>query len=336
MNLHENKELFSDIIDAASRSKSNGGLGILAPFIEKDYWITRSLKLMSQADNLDNAVFKGGTSLTKGYGIGNRFSEDIDIAIAESWKISGNQLKMLIKRTSKAMTDGLTEVVKSSTSKGSRYHKAYYSYPRARVSLFHNYINAGEILVEINSFANPYPFEKRQLTSFIYDFLIEHEGEDIIQEYDLHPFVVNVLDKRRTITEKIVSLFRASLGEKYEENLRAKIRHFYDIHFLWNDHACRSYLVEGDFLKDFYELLEHDRQQFKEPDGWQSRNLSDSPLLVNLSQIWEKLLPIYERELTGLAYAKIPEAECVAQSLENVLSLFKSTFKLSGENCNCS
>lgn len=81
MNLHENKELFSDIIDAASRSKSDGGLGILSLFIEKDYWITRSLQLMSRADSADRTVFKGGTSLTKGYGIGNRFSEDIDIPI---------------------------------------------------------------------------------------------------------------------------------------------------------------------------------------------------------------------------------------------------------------
>ncbi len=48
MNLHGNKDLFSDIIDTASRSKSDGGLGILSLFIEKDYWITRSLQFRTK------------------------------------------------------------------------------------------------------------------------------------------------------------------------------------------------------------------------------------------------------------------------------------------------
>ena len=43
MRLHENKQLFADAINAASRPKNEGGLGIKSIFIEKDYWICRSL-----------------------------------------------------------------------------------------------------------------------------------------------------------------------------------------------------------------------------------------------------------------------------------------------------
>lgn len=64
---------------------------------------------MVKGDPEHKAVFKGGTSLTKAYGIGARFSEDIDIAIAEAWTMSGNQLKNLIRKTSKNMTEGLQE-----------------------------------------------------------------------------------------------------------------------------------------------------------------------------------------------------------------------------------
>lgn len=39
---------------------------------------------MVTGDKESRAIFKGGTSLTKAYGIGARFSEDIDIAIAEA------------------------------------------------------------------------------------------------------------------------------------------------------------------------------------------------------------------------------------------------------------
>ena len=52
----------------------------------------------------------------------DKFSEDIDIAISEAWTLSGNQLKMLIKRTAKSMTEGLQEMdMPGFTSKGSHY-----------------------------------------------------------------------------------------------------------------------------------------------------------------------------------------------------------------------
>lgn len=88
MRLHENPELFSDAVNAAARPLGEGGLGINDIFIEKDYWITRSLQMLSNADCAGKVVFKGGTSLSKAYGIGARFSEDIDMAILDSNSIS--------------------------------------------------------------------------------------------------------------------------------------------------------------------------------------------------------------------------------------------------------
>ena len=70
MRLHENQQLFADAIEAASRPVQDGGRGIKSIFIEKDYWICRSLSLMATGDKDNRAIFKGGTSLTKAYGIG--------------------------------------------------------------------------------------------------------------------------------------------------------------------------------------------------------------------------------------------------------------------------
>jgi len=50
MKIHENKQLFNEAILAASRPKEEGGLGIKNIFIEKDYWICRSLSLMAKND----------------------------------------------------------------------------------------------------------------------------------------------------------------------------------------------------------------------------------------------------------------------------------------------
>ncbi len=55
-----NKKLFTDAVLAAAEQ-----LDIKAVYIEKDYWITRSLKLMAQDSNAERAIFKGGTSLPK-------------------------------------------------------------------------------------------------------------------------------------------------------------------------------------------------------------------------------------------------------------------------------
>jgi len=53
--------------------------GIYAGLIEKDYWIMHVLYGLKKRDF--SFVMKGGTSLSKGYGIIDRFSEDIDIQI---------------------------------------------------------------------------------------------------------------------------------------------------------------------------------------------------------------------------------------------------------------
>jgi len=49
-------------------------------FVEKDYYVTEILRVVS--DRLgDRAMFKGGTSLSKGWGLISRFSEDIDLFV---------------------------------------------------------------------------------------------------------------------------------------------------------------------------------------------------------------------------------------------------------------
>ncbi|KKL53783.1 hypothetical protein LCGC14_2271970, partial [marine sediment metagenome] len=47
----------------------------------KDWWATMVLKSLFELDISDQIVFKGGTSLSKGWNLIQRFSEDIDIAI---------------------------------------------------------------------------------------------------------------------------------------------------------------------------------------------------------------------------------------------------------------
>lgn len=322
MRLHENKQLFAQAITAAGQPVESGGLGIKPLFIEKDYWICRSLKLMAQGNHENRAIFKGGTSLSKAYGIGARFSEDIDVAISEAWTLSGNQLKNLIRRTAHNMTAGLAEtVIPGLTSKGSHYHKAFYAYPRVVDSRIPGAIKAGQILVEINSFANPYPFELCELRSFLTDFLLLTHNESLIDEYDMQPFTVAVLDKRRTLTEKLVSLFRYSLATDYIPQLRNKIRHFYDLHYLLQDAEVSEYLQSPVFRNDFQSLLKHDQSQFSKPEGWQGKTIAESPLFTDFDSVWEHVESTYLSELPELAYKAIPSSLQIKESIRQILGM---------------
>ncbi|HEY4289201.1 MAG TPA: nucleotidyl transferase AbiEii/AbiGii toxin family protein [Puia sp.] len=50
--------------------------------VEKDWWITLALRAIFTLPMAKHFVFKGGTSLSKGWGLIERLSEDIDIALA--------------------------------------------------------------------------------------------------------------------------------------------------------------------------------------------------------------------------------------------------------------
>ena len=56
--------------------------GISAKAIEKDWWVTLSLKALFRSVYAQHMVFKGGTSLSKCWKLISRFSEDIDIALS--------------------------------------------------------------------------------------------------------------------------------------------------------------------------------------------------------------------------------------------------------------
>jgi len=314
MKLHTDNERFSALINFTSEH-----FQISQTFIEKDYWITRALQRMSQNPNAEKVVFKGGTSLSKAYRLTNRFSEDIDIAVIDANSFSGNQLKMLIKRLAKDMANELEEkIVQGETSKGSRFYKAIYLYPNL-VGLTSPTVKAGQLLIEINTYGNPYPYVKQEIASFIADYLTVINRQDLIEEYELKPFSVNVLDKRRTIAEKLVSLIRFSFEEDVQKALAAKIRHFYDLYYLTNDEECAEYINSVDFQKDLSELLINDQQEFDKPTGWQTKTIKDSPLLKEFPTFWTGLRSTYQLELTPLAFSEIPNEKLIAESFIKIM-----------------
>jgi hypothetical protein len=319
MNLHENKTLFSDLIRTVSDMFDMDEV-----YVEKDYWITRSLQRMSQNVYAERVVFKGGTSLSKAYRLSDRFSEDIDVAVVDADSISGNQLKTLIKRLAKDMAGGLEEnVVSGVTSKGSRFYKAVYIYPNL-VGISSNTVKAGQLLIEINTFANPYPYVKRNICSFITDYITTINRNDLIARYRLQPFTINVLDKRRTMIEKLASLFRFSFSSDPCVALASKIRHFYDLYYLAKDEECSAYMQTSDFKREFSELLAHDQKIFDTPENWKEKKISQSSLVADFPALWIFLRNVYSSELPKLAFAAVPDERDVAKTFVQIMERLNS------------
>ena len=316
MKLHENKEQLADAIRITSSE-----LGIPQKFVEKDYWICQILQRLSRMPQAERTVWKGGTSLTKGYGIIQRFSSDVDLAIIGEG-LSNNQQKKLVLHLGKDTTIDLEETEEFGESiKNSRFRKTYHSYPsvidRTDTSLdfLGNYV-----IVEINTYGNPYPFVRQFVKPFITEMMEKRQLKGLIAQLDMAPFELNVLDKRRTMCEKVVSLLRFSFEEDPMAGLTSKVRHFYDLHFLMKDKECHEYL-DSSFPVELRELVAHDKAEFDRPPLWKTSDVLQSPLLTSFSEMWKRIAPVYQSEVGALSFGKLPKPEEVSQSMDSLIRI---------------
>ena len=310
MKLHTNKRLFADTIRAASQH-----LHIKEDFVEKDYWITLLLSRLATHKYAGETVFKGGTSLSKGFGLIDRFSEDVDLAVINTGEKTGNEIKTIIRRVEKDITKDLTEIsVDGTTRKFSRFRKTVFEYSGIDPK------NKGNrLILEVNSFANPFPYQSVAIQSMIHDFLLQSINMKFIKIYDLQPFFINVLNKEQTMVEKLVSLIRFSFDENPIESISKKIRHFYDLHYPIKDEECGHFLKLETFNERFHEILDHDRTIFDVPEGWNDKPFSESPLILDFQSVWSKLRNLYKAELSALAFRPIPDERLVAQSFNQII-----------------
>ena len=164
--LHDKPEVFRELIRATANH-----MKIPELYIEKDYWITHGLKCLHESELSDSVVFKGGTSLSKAHGILERFSEDIDLALIREPSMSDAQCKKLIKTVERTVSLGLDYVPEHPLeSKHGRFRKTAYAFPTQSGRVVGEQAS-NEILIEINSFADPRPAAKLTLRTQIADYL---------------------------------------------------------------------------------------------------------------------------------------------------------------------
>lgn len=210
--------------------------GLAAPYVEKDFWVTEVLRAatverdVAMPDGSTAAVtflFKGGTSLSRVFGIVERFSEDVDLLAVFPDGAAAAARHRVLKQVDADVTThlGLTKTdvsVGASTTGVKRY--TTYHYP---VTEYDEGLKEG-VLLELGSRGGTYPAGPHSYRSMVADYAITELGETEDTWEEFASFTVNVLAPERTLLEKISAVHDAAIRGDTDTLLKHG-RHFYDI-----------------------------------------------------------------------------------------------------------
>ena len=317
MKLHENTTLFRQSIEFTAQE-----MKILPIYVEKDYWVTYALHLIFHNPIGAETVFKGGTALSKCFGLIERFSEDIDLVVLKREGEGGNQLKNKLKKITNHVATKLTEVEEPGiTHKVGMIRKIAYSYPK---SFSGKYGQVREnIIVKATWLGRYEPFHNQTISSYI-TTMMESTGQNALaEEYGLLPFEVQVLHVNRTICEKIMSLVRFSYGENPIVDLQNKIRHTYDLHQLLKVPAILDFFESAAFEEMLLIVAHDDVESFKNNNEWLNYHPKEAKIFRETEETWKELVNTYTNEFGNLVYGELPKSEEVLESLVKIRERIK-------------
>ncbi len=232
----------------ASIAEVEYNTGIRAKAVEKDWWVTLTLRALFQSAYGKHMVFKGGTSLSKCWKLISRFSEDIDIALSpeafgmkyeqkptksyvDKLKRAGcaftsNELKAELEKqlialgmpkdTVKLIADPVPE-----NRPDTDPQTIHVSYP----SLYdpHPYI-ADEVKIEVSVRSLQIPFSSVSIQSILSEINPSEKA------YPEQPFAVDAVEARKTFLEKVF-LLHEEFGKPDVKRIRSErmSRHLYDL-----------------------------------------------------------------------------------------------------------
>lgn len=221
-------------------------LGVPAAVVEKDYWVAQALRGL-QEKHPDEFIFKGGTSLSKAYGLIQRFSEDIDILVRER---DGEAKSARYKRIGEMTADaaaavgdpGEREKVFAERSGLHRTERLHYGPDIGGPALMLPHIR-----LDIGVAGGIEPNEARPIGTLLGDVLVDQRGIELTDFDDLAPFSVPVLHPGRTLVEKLLLVHTVATQSADDVDRLAGFRaarHFYDIHCLLRVEASCSLLED--------------------------------------------------------------------------------------------
>jgi hypothetical protein len=312
MNLHSNPGLLEEAILATAKS-----LGLKEIYVEKDYWVTVALYEIFHSDVGSQAVFKGGTALSKCYKLIERFSEDIDIVALRNEGETDNQMKRKIQRIGEMVSRTMPEIeVDGLTHKRGNIRKTVHQYPRTYTGNFGQVRE--HVVLEATWLGNFEPYSTMPIRSYIAEMMGLAGQDELIAQYNMRSFSIQVLGKERTFCEKVMSLVRFSKTATPIADLRNKIRHIYDIHQMLKDPEIEFFLKNEDFDLVLHKVGQDDLRGFKNNNAWLNEHPATAMIFDNASETWEQIRTEYQGNFRDLVTSDLPLESEILETLKKV------------------
>lgn len=291
--------------------------------MEKDFWVCWTLKQLFEHPELSRLfIFKGGTSLSKVYGLINRFSEDIDLVLDwnkvnedknpmadRSRKQQGKLNKTLnenaVEFIAKTLMPWLNEALGSrckleNSEEIDQGHVVRVKYPKSADS-------AGilpYIQLEIGPLASWLPHSRHTITPY--------SAEDFPKLFVEPKCSVRAIDAERTFWEKATILHHEA-NRPIESTVPTRYsRHYYDLYMMAaNEELKTSSLARPELLANVVEF----KKKFY-PRGWANYDaaIARTLKLVPPSHVLGEMGKDYE-SMKEMMFGTIPTFDEIIESL---------------------
>ena len=301
--------------------------GLPSVAIEKDWWVTLTLNASFSLPYSQNIVFKGGTSLSKGWNLIERFSEDIDLAIDRKFfgfegDISKTQIKNLRKQSCEFISTAfLADLTQKLTDWKAIDECKLIAQPiedsdkdpQVIEIHYNSVIDTSEylpqrVLIEVSSRSLMEPIEEIKINSIL--------SENFPQQgFASTPFAIPTVLPQRTFLEKIFLLHEEFSQETKKIRIDRLSRHLYDLEKLMDTEHGTNALKNTEL---YMNIVSH-REKFNPLRGLDYANHITSKIsIIPL----EGVLKDYERDYEAMSSFMIyGEALKFDQLLKRILEL---------------
>jgi predicted nucleotidyltransferase component of viral defense system len=207
---------------------------------EKDWWVVHTLAIIFSMECANALIFKGGTSLSKGWNVIHRFSEDIDLALDReflgfSGELTKGEIRKLRRKSFQFISEVFTEELKNKFVELG--FKDLIVKPREVenhdqdpliIEIYYNkltetdaYLKPG-VLVEVGSRSLKEPFTQRTFGTFVSEIYTNNSFTD-------KPITIPIVNPERTFLEKIFLLHEEFQKPFDKIRVERLSRHLYDI-----------------------------------------------------------------------------------------------------------
>ena len=316
--LFEHPDFEQSILRAAEHFRARG---LRHAIIEKDYYVTEALRIVAAAR--DKVIFKGGTSLAKGWNLIQRFSEDIDVFLDPQAfrpvlanRAIDRELKTL--RNAVGAHPALTFIPGESQTIGGFGRNDRFSYTQ----LFGGPGEvANRVLVEAGSASGREPTVTVELRSYLGQFL-QDNGVTLGAE-DEGSFPMRLLHFRRTFVEKLFAIHsKVELLKRDGQPLGTYARHYYDLFQLAAQHEVTAMLNSPEYaaIKTDYDQISrtHFSRSYFHPEGM---SFARSDALFPQDKLSTAIGAEYDAQCRMLCYGPYPSWAEIQARLQEMKKL---------------